>query len=137
MDQLIEFLRAQLDEEEDIALDAANPVGSEHWRATWIIYEGIQLWDGSDPDWVGFPTAAARHISLHDPARALREILAKRRIIDSYIEAQQELIRHMQAGEPTQARFGALEALEKAVKFLAASYSDHPHYPNEEEQQYA
>lgn len=59
---LVEFLAARLDDDEAVAQRAAR------WN------EGCRDWatDG-EPDW--------EHIARHDPARVLREVEAKRRIV--------------------------------------------------------
>ena len=56
------------------------------------------------------------HIARRDPARALREVEAKRQIIRCYQEAQRSLVAE---GE---------DALWEAIGFLADAYSDHPDY---------
>ncbi len=97
MDDLITFLRAQLDEDERIAR-AASPgpwewltENGEPWQPKpdgWLDYTGEYLGVGKDSGTLfgpGMtPHADAVHIAAHDPARVLREIEAKRRIVDRY-----------------------------------------------------
>lgn len=85
MDDLVQWLRAQLDEDERTARAAdegpwqGKHLGRHDQAAVDTGARGglIQL-DG--------PRAAANgtHIVVHDPARVLREIDAKRRIVDRY-----------------------------------------------------
>lgn len=100
MDELVQWLRAQLDEDERIARAAAEP---EQWvelnrapQTSW----SVDRW--ADPDRAAvvaeessaYPVVATTqgmdeadaearvaHIAEHDPARVLREIDAKRRIL--------------------------------------------------------
>lgn len=66
-DDLITWLRAQLDEDEVAAFDA-----SAEWQA-----EASHLWAETTEE-------AAAHIRRHDPARVLAEVEAKRRIVDEH-----------------------------------------------------
>ena len=87
MVELVEWLRAQFDEDERIAR-AATPgpwsVNDESY-AEWVIAaNGTEVvaggrWGGEAS--VFESTEDALHIAAHDPARVLREIDAKRRII--------------------------------------------------------
>lgn len=86
-DSLAAFLQARLDEVEAAAVAA----GGEGWKALGTgVYSVDALADdvppivttgpeagGSDED-----AARAQHIALHNPARVLREVKAKRAIID-------------------------------------------------------
>lgn len=92
MSELLAFIRARLDEDEQAALAAAQK-SNRAWRYTVIEGEpdGYSL-DLSDErvlivDWTDedelLPSEAA-HIARHDPARVLREVEAKRKIIDEH-----------------------------------------------------
>ncbi|MFD8805596.1 DUF6221 family protein [Streptomyces sp. NPDC059597] len=96
MGDLVEWLRAQLDEDERIARAA-----SEYTEAEWRLDEDGEtvLWWPPEPRVAdkerekGLPVVsdrwrgqtiyarAAPHVAAHDPARVLREIDAKRRIL--------------------------------------------------------
>jgi hypothetical protein len=65
--EIIEFIRARIDEDEETALDA----GSDHWELD-SPYVGAH--GNLSPRRLG----ALRHMARHDPARVLREIEAKR-----------------------------------------------------------
>ncbi|MER6515079.1 DUF6221 family protein [Nonomuraea sp. NPDC001636] len=102
MDDLIAFLRARLDEDEQTARAAGQlPTGdpwhndpTAHWRAKTSPYHGVggavrwYVEDGHEDGVVGHvdPQAAqdddiARHIARHDPARVLAEVDAKRALV--------------------------------------------------------
>jgi hypothetical protein len=155
---LVEFLRARLDEDEQWALAASKPyrhakgtpevpAGGVHW--TWVVGDNwepitpdpvvdefvsrdeewscnlatVEEWP-SENDGHMMPTTyagaieemdavAARHIARHDPARVLREVEAKRRVVNRYAE---------NPAEPWPL-FPLLE--------MAAVYADHPNYREE------
>jgi hypothetical protein len=123
---LVEFLTARLDEDETIALAATPSPWTSHGlpsrdQATIIQDMGRRSITG-DP--IGAPVVAstyrpggnadAGHIARHDPARVLREVEAKRRILAwaSDPKMHLELI-------PEAERYYVLTA-------LAQPYVDHP-----------
>jgi hypothetical protein len=81
MDELVVWLRAQLDEDERIAREA----GGDDWRQRGHPSETVAVYDSNGAPVVydeGAPSDEQQeHIATHDPARVLREIDAKRRII--------------------------------------------------------
>ncbi len=85
---LVEFLSARLDEDDEAARDAAgwDPTGSSRAAGLWR-RDGINsVIDSSDRlviygDGPAPTDAQAEHIARHDPARVLREVEAKRRIL--------------------------------------------------------
>ena len=83
-----------------------------------------------DKHWRGFqldtPEMAA-HVAEFDPARVLREVEAKRRILDDYERAFED--RKLHPGDLALA--GARLALHGVVKLLALPYSDRPGYREE------
>jgi hypothetical protein len=64
----------------------------------------------------------SEHIARWDPARVLREVEAKRRIVDWVVGAQAA------AGEPPGFDPADAEALTHAVRLLALPYADRPGY---------
>ncbi|MPZ27529.1 MAG: hypothetical protein GEV12_14250 [Micromonosporaceae bacterium] len=90
---LVEFLRARLDEDEQVATEALrgypsdDPASAAPWRAE---YHRVMQWPRGRPhsevqlvvqaQWGD--VHATRHIARHDPARVLAEVDARRRIID-------------------------------------------------------
>ena len=98
---LAAFLAARLDEDEAIARHAGS----------------CDFYDDVDDS---VPLADERnHILRHAPARVLREVAAKRAILDQS-EVEVEYGR--------QVDFDVRDALDSAVRHLAAVYSDHPAY---------
>lgn len=106
MTPLDEFLTARLDEDEAAAKAAASrPLGDQ-----WI--DGTRL------------TAVAAHIARHDPARVLREVEAKRKILNSWVSAA-TADRYSAGPEPID---HFQDGLEHALRLLATAWSDHPDY---------
>lgn len=111
MDDLIEFLRARLDEDQRTADAAAEESGVDWYygndavrarREDDMIATGSQ--DILEPGY-------GKHIARHDPARVLADIEAKRRIIDDTWggpDHEDMWLHHL--------------------RLLAAVYADHPDY---------
>ena len=82
-DDLVAWLREQVDEDERVARAAmhrprSHPPTIGHWG---YVHEDLVDGDGlvlAPRVWI----PAAEHIARHDPARVLREVAAKRRILD-------------------------------------------------------
>ncbi|GAA3483575.1 DUF6221 family protein [Streptomyces yanii] len=70
----VEFLRARLDEEADLARRCDGD-GCGEWTALGGTVYFCRM------DLSGFPPVIARHIAVHDPARVLREIEAERDVL--------------------------------------------------------
>lgn len=147
MDDLVRWLGVQLDEDERIAKAAASLAGgviaggSDQWRASgshtdnggtyWSITSTSPDLDRISPvEMVGSGMSGggahteevADHIAEHDPARVLREIDAKRAIVDDLAEF---------------IRWGArkgldyqdgVDACERTLKRLALPYADRRGY---------
>jgi hypothetical protein len=120
---LIAFLRARLDEDEAAAQKAASGDGRFGGRAHWSALGHGIVTDVADPDWGVVDLgpyidddALAEHIARHDPARALRDVEAKRAMIA-------ELTRW-----PFDYRPEADDATRLFVRLLGSVYSDHPDY---------
>jgi hypothetical protein len=150
MDDLVQWLRAQLDEDERIARVAATLAvptpGAMHWRSTEGLPDaGGGYWcitttppDDTVPvvELVGsgmsgggvHDEAVARHIARHDPARVLREIDAKRGTIDRYEFACNEAARLDIDEEERESRVRVAAAFESCVLCLAVVYADRPGY---------
>jgi hypothetical protein len=148
MDDMIGFLRARLNEDEQAAHGAMWCKDAGVWRAEPSPYEtrgARQRWyieDSLDDGVVSYvnPVAsddegAARHIARHDPARVLREVGAKRRILDEMVpvlDALGEIAYSEGQGAPWPGRPGEYmtdrEPSEHLLKLLALPYADHPDY---------
>jgi hypothetical protein len=127
---LVEFLRARLDRDERVARACAGA----SWTASpsgRIQVESEKGTNGQTPEDC-FVAAAengayAEHIARHDPARALREVAAKRQILDDYEKDAWAMSR----GRSDQ----TLEAVQAArltvLRLLAQTYRGHPSYRDE------
>jgi hypothetical protein len=119
---LLLFLRARLDEDEVIACAAAGPSGR---YGLWDVdpwYDGTgQRCDlrvrgsGVLSGPTGMAVAVVEHVARHDPVRVLREVRAKRAIL--------ELI--------AQHGTGRLPRGESMLRQLALPYADHPDFRRE------
>jgi hypothetical protein len=99
--ELVRFLEARLDEEAELARRCGGDACGE-WSA-----QGHTV-DFCQDEHSGFHPAIARHVALHDPARVLRDIAAKRRI----------LARHARDPWPSH-----------DLRDLASLYTGHPDFP--------
>lgn len=117
---ITEFLNARYAEEEAAAREAtpgpwktedADEYGAEVYTAT-----GTAVAVSREGGGVGLEDAA--HIALWDPARVLREIAAKRAILELHAEAGMGDCAHSSDPCPT-------------LRHLAAVYADHPDYQPE------
>ncbi|MER6834265.1 DUF6221 family protein [Streptomyces cellulosae] len=120
----MQWLRAQLDEDERIARGTGQPGTS--WQNLDMVGE---LRDDVNAGTVAYiPREETRaHIAEWDPVRVLREIDAKRQLIHRYERAME----NRRAHPDDLASAGALLALHGAVKLLALPYADRPGYREE------
>lgn len=135
--ELVEFVEARLAEDERVAREAITPDRpGAHWKWATTADDG----DPESPRWLRtveeFPTAsgvgdlpgfplgyectaapspAMSHIARHDPARILREVAAKRAIIEKLREGD----------------LRKFSGLTEAIRLLTVPYSDHPNYQKE------
>lgn len=116
-DDLAQFLRARLDEDEQ-AIEAPE---------TWTEFDETQGTRRVDVDHsferVTACTRAWRgvHIARHDPARVLHEVEAKRRALNHY----EDVRRHA----PGHTAYTLAEgAVGKQIQLMALPYVDHPDY---------
>ncbi|MFC4907451.1 DUF6221 family protein [Actinomadura gamaensis] len=141
MDELVEFLRARIAKDEQIAR-AGSGAGSGSGPGTaWKPSPpGSVSIDGpSDEAARGFgPQASGRpgfvaeaenesyaeHIARHSPARVLREVAAKRLILDEYAKAAWLL----STGHRSEAAEAAQEVRIATLRALASAYADRPAY---------
>lgn len=164
---IVEFLRARLDEDEAWALGASSEYGRAatsgerwHWQDSdtdedikpdpalqgeymdeenALGLRSVELYPygsipGEGPHMIlnhvqEIEPAVAGHIARHDPARVLREVEAKRRIVGlagPIVEAVPE----DDWGE-TMHETAMAEALRPVLRLLALPYADHPDYRQE------
>ena len=123
---LIAWLRAQLDEDERIAVDAALLADSERWTASarngWD-----EIRDGRRRRVAEARNDERTHIARHDPARVLAEVEAKRRIIDRAAAFQDSTGVTLNVDS-----FTAIAAQMRSIlRVLATAYADCPGYREE------
>lgn len=138
VDDLVTWLRQQLDDDERVARAATSapwihhvapdPSGPDHTLLTGehgVISVGFMQDDPIRP-------ADAEHIARHDPAQVLAEVDAKRRILDAYVDAvRMERLMDETDDDGKWDWLFKSEALEGAVKLLALPYADRPGYREE------
>jgi hypothetical protein len=151
-DDLVAFLRARLDEDEQVARAATG----EEWGAVnpsqpYVIFDVDAFRENKTLESVGRLASVERaedraHIARHDPARVLADIHAKRRAIAPYAAALEErgplrdrirAVLHKDHKEFARLHRQESELIETErryrpiVQALALPYADHPHYRQE------
>jgi hypothetical protein len=125
MTTLIEFLEARLREDQEAA-EAAQDLMESSWQ---MLPEGPdeENYSGEFRIFNGLTIAGhveeakARHIVLHQPAHVLREVAAKRALIELYESSERSAEGVCRDDSDV---YYAL-AMEEAVRIMATSYSDH------------
>jgi hypothetical protein len=122
MDELVQFLRARLDEDEQTARRAGG-AWADGPAANWVT--AASSGDASEPAHrVALVVADGEraHIVRHDPARVLRDIEAKR-----------DLLRVAERAHDYHETFtsGFASALEGVLRLFAVAYAEHPDYRTE------
>lgn len=133
MDDLTRWLGERLDDDERIAR-AACKYASPEWHLDEEFRETVLWWPPEfhtpyeeDKHWRGqaLDGQLAPHIAEHDPARALREIDAKRQALAHYERIRQ----HTRQGD--EAYVLAEGAVSKQIQIMATAYADRPGYREE------
>ncbi|MEV0036214.1 DUF6221 family protein [Streptomyces sp. NPDC050804] len=75
---VVAFLRARLDEEAELA-GRCDGDDRRQWNAREDTVDFCQM------DLSGFHPTIAQHVALHDPARVLRDVEAKRRVLARHV----------------------------------------------------
>ena len=139
-EDLVTWLRAQLDEDERGAREAAERDSGEWFMGDrWNVYR-IEDEARYDDDYQGEENrlvvygnikSQSEHIARHDPARVLAEVEAKRRILDGWREADREA--HVDDGDERVAALmqGRLLAYQAVTRRLGLPYADRPGYREE------
>lgn len=131
MDDLVAFLRAQLDEDDRAARAAvADNAGGPDWinhRGYHPEYQpglgtpsGIRVLSGT--------SGALDHVARHDPARVLREVEAKRRIVEAFTAAAEWSGHPSCPDEQRDLYRRAAGAHLDSCRHLAAVWAEHPGY---------
>ncbi len=110
MDDLVQFLRARLDEDERTARRAGDSFRQIGETGVIVATEGDRAEECASANWAG----VAEHIARHDPARVLAEVEAKRRVIG-------RMVNHATV-------MGADEVHGDVLRSLALPFADHPDY---------
>jgi hypothetical protein len=127
--ELREFIEARLAEDEAIALAVQQ-------RAPWLVVgsygdEGVKEdgygWVATGAYNAGMDADDAAHIARHDPARVLRDVEAKRRLLAQY-QAVCDEIRAPKSAEHRMNARARQFALDEVLVTLALPYADHPNY---------
>jgi Family of unknown function (DUF6221) len=130
-DALVAFLREQLDTDERVARGAhPGPWAAQRGGLSYVVTDYPGTLPGKMDFEIGRPDLIARlaatmgraeseyanadHIALHDPARVLREVAAKRRIVD-WVECE--------LADDAEQRM-----LQEIARWLALPYNDRPGY---------
>ena len=122
MDDLVRWLSAQLDEDERIARAVHGPVDGPLGKTWWTPEEvKTRLCDDQ------IHMSDAQHIAAWDPARVLREIEAKQRILVEHRQTQPRWCAVCDVPGDYQGREYACTT----VRLLALPYADRPGYREE------
>ncbi len=139
---LVEFLKARLDEDELVALDASPGPWSPNAEADEVVAEdGITVCDGFALSGNQL-RATVQHITRYDPARVLREVAAKRlaleevtywegRVEAGAVYADRPANRVQQLADDAQGVAHRFEATQAILRALATAYADHSEYRSE------
>ena len=146
MSELVEFLRARMDEDEAAARAAASAERADAWTTFPGSYGGVLDGTGSRSLAVGYGDVmapeTADHIARHDPARVLAEIEAKRRILarhcaapvppgSEWAKAYPYCVAHSYKGPDGTVTYPVELKNCPELRDLAAAYADHPDYREE------
>lgn len=121
--ELVEFLRARLDEDEAVAREAARAERADTWTTLPDSYGGVLDGTGRRSLAIGYgnvmaPETAA-HIARHDPARVLREVEAKRELVRQYEHLKYDVVPDDLTG---------VWAIEKIMRAQARAHRAHPDF---------
>jgi hypothetical protein len=139
MSDLVEFLRARIDEDAQMARKTSAKCWHaeiHHHRRTNepVLYEVHPVAELEGNGDGGVTTAGdAEHIARHDPARVLREVEAKRRILDEVVDEATSLDMSVDNDRRVGFRDEASEPYlgDTLLRLLANPYVDHPDYRSE------
>jgi hypothetical protein len=119
VNDLVTWLREQLDEDERIAHDASEPL------ATWSDGGPLDDEELGDAWWLRPPQGT--HAARWDPTRVLAEVAAKRSVLDHF-EKWSGTLRHTPEGWAEGGATAYRMAMERVLCLLASSYAGYPGY---------
>ncbi|MFB6557726.1 DUF6221 family protein [Streptomyces sp. NPDC056400] len=119
---LVAFLEARLDEEADLARRCDGD-GCGRWSAHGHTVDFCQA------ELAGFHPTIASHVALHDPARVLREVEAKRRVLARHDLAPAVGDPETPWDDRDDCRFDGDPWPCDDLLDLASPYADHPDFP--------
>jgi len=120
---LVAFLKARLDEDADLARRCAGAGFSAEWIA-----HGAAV-DFGRGDLTNLHVAIAQHAALHDPARVLREVEAKRHVLNRHTLSPAEGDPERPWDDRDDCQFdGDLWPCDDLLD-LASPYQEHPDFP--------
>lgn len=119
---LVMFLHARLDEEADLARRCGGD-GCGEWTA-----HGHRV-DFCQVEHSGFHPTIARHIALHGPARVLREVEAKRRVLARHVLSPALEDPELPWDNRDDCQYDGETWPCDDLLDLASPYGDHPDYP--------
>lgn len=126
-DDIVAFIRARLDEDADLVetirsggFPAPTWTSAPNDRGTWPILREVD--DATPIGYIEDGRWEIKHVTRHDPARVLRAVQAKRRIVGDvgslpmYCDCE---------------AYGHHEREDLILRLLASEWSDHPEYRSE------
>ncbi|KOG78714.1 MULTISPECIES: DUF6221 family protein [Streptomyces] len=126
------FVTARLDDDERTATaPSAASWATPEWRfSTTADGAFIDLGTIHLTEECGLNTAEMEHVALQDPARALREVKAKRQLVDLYESAADRMDQAMRNADTTGYQEAKVEyqVLRRVLLAEAAVYADHQDY---------
>jgi Family of unknown function (DUF6221) len=121
MSELVEWYRAQLAEDARVAQAAIEPDQMHPWGDRALERLTPEQWPDEVRGLLG--GTWGEHCARQDPARVLREVAAKRAIVDRYGEFDED------SGDDCESCWA--QGLGEAVQHLASVYADRPGYREE------
>lgn len=120
-DDLVAFLHARLDEDVDLA-ERCDADGCGQWTARRDTVDFCQV------DLSGFHPTIAEHVALHDPARVVREVTAKRRVLARHALSPAIGDSEMPGDGRNNCRYDGSDWPCPDLLDLALPYAEHPDY---------
>ncbi|MGW1154489.1 DUF6221 family protein [Streptomyces rubiginosohelvolus] len=126
-DALVAFLKARLDDDAQVARRAGDSFRQIGETGVIVATEGDRAEECASANWSG----VAEHIVRHDPARTLREVEAKRQLLDEHQDVNDGSCGTCVDGKwgyPTHGGGSPQSYPCRTLRLLALPYSDHPEY---------